>query len=227
MTRCLPTVALAALAVSVTLSTGHPAVAGEEADKSDVFAARLFAGTIDKQKKTYGCFVRRYDAAHLARHPLQKVGTMKLLVTAEMLPEAELLNFSFRVGVRFRHRPGDFDSSGDCAHGRVSESADAKEQLGCAVDCDGGGIVVELAADNKSTLVRLELHPHLAQQQAGRRGLSAQRRRRRSRVPAAPGRPGGLPFAGDRPPGARRPAAQVIPCPRGPRMARVRRRGRR
>ncbi len=156
MTRCLPTVALAALAVSATLSTGHPAVAGEEADKSDVFAARLFAGTIDKQKKTYGCFVRRYDAAHLARHPLQKVGMMKLLVTAEMLPEAESLNFSFRVGVRFRHRPGDFDSSGDCAHGRVSESADAKEQLGCSVDCDGGGIVVELSADNKSTLVRLD-----------------------------------------------------------------------
>ena len=32
----------------------------------------------------------------------------------------------------------------------------AKEQLGCSVDCDGGGIMVELAADNKSTLVRLD-----------------------------------------------------------------------
>ena len=110
MTRCLPTVALAVLAVSATLSTGHPAAAGEESDKIDVFAACLFAGPVDKQKKTYGCFVRRYDAAHLARHPLQKVSMMKLLVTAEMLPEAESLNFSFRVGVRFRHRPGDFDS---------------------------------------------------------------------------------------------------------------------
>jgi hypothetical protein len=155
MKRAFPALG-AALAVLAALSTGSPAVAGEEADKSDVFAARLFAGAIDKQKKTYGCFVRRYDAAHLARHPLQKVSTMKLLVTAEMLPEAESLNFSFRVGVRFRHRPGDFDSSGDCAHGRVSEGADAKEQLGCSVDCDGGGIMVELAADNKSTLVRLD-----------------------------------------------------------------------
>ena len=156
MTRCLPTVALAVLAVSATLSTGHPAAAGEESDKIDVFAARLFAGPVDKQKKTYGCFVRRYDAAHLARHPLQKVSMMKLLVTAEMLPEAELLNFSFRVGVRFRHRPGDFDSSGECGHGRVSESADAKEQLGCSVDCDGGGITVELSPDNKSTLIKLD-----------------------------------------------------------------------
>jgi hypothetical protein len=156
MTRCLPTVALAVLAVSATLSTGHPAAAGEESDKIDVFAARLFAGPVDKQKKTYGCFVRRYDAAHLARHPLQKVSMMKLLVTAEMLPEAESLNFSFRVGVRFRHRPGDFDSSGECGHGRVSESADAKEQLGCSVDCDGGGITIELSPDNKSTLIRLD-----------------------------------------------------------------------
>ncbi len=156
MTRCLPTVALAVLAVSATLSTGHPAAAGEESDKIDVFAARLFAGPVDKQKKTYGCFVRRYDAAHLARHPLQKVSMMKLLVTAEMLPEAESLNFSFRVGVRFRHRPGDFDSSGECGHGRVSESADAKEQLGCSVDCDGGGITVELSPDNKSTLIKLD-----------------------------------------------------------------------
>jgi hypothetical protein len=156
MTRCLPTVALAVFAVSATLSTGHPAAAGEESDKIDVFAARLFAGPVDKQKKTYGCFVRRYDAAHLARHPLQKVSMMKLLVTAEMLPEAESLNFSFRVGVRFRHRPGDFDSSGECGHGRVSESADAKEQLGCSVDCDGGGITVELSPDNKSTLIRLD-----------------------------------------------------------------------
>jgi hypothetical protein len=156
MTRCLPTVALAVFAVSATLSTGHTAAAGEESDKIDVFAARLFAGPVDKQKKTYGCFVRRYDAAHLARHPLQKVSMMKLLVTAEMLPEAESLNFSFRVGVRFRHRPGDFDSSGECGHGRVSESADAKEQLGCSVDCDGGGITVELSPDNKSTLIRLD-----------------------------------------------------------------------
>jgi hypothetical protein len=156
MTRCLPTTALAVLAVLATLSTGHPAAAGEESDKVDAFAARLFAGTIDKQKKTYGCFVRRYDAAHLARHPLQKVSVMKLLVTAEMLPEAELLNFSFRIGVRFRHRPGDFDSSGECGHGRVSESADAKEQLGCSVDCDGGGITVELSPDNKSTLIKLD-----------------------------------------------------------------------
>ena len=33
---------------------------------------------------TYACFVRRYDADHLARHPYQKVTSMKLLVHVGM-----------------------------------------------------------------------------------------------------------------------------------------------
>jgi hypothetical protein len=63
---------------------------------------------------------------------------------------------SFRLGVSFRHRPGAFDSSGDCGHIKSSESEQGKTQLGCSVDCDGGGITVELVRDDKSTLVRLD-----------------------------------------------------------------------
>ncbi|WP_213288494.1 hypothetical protein [Bradyrhizobium sp. sGM-13] len=37
-------------------------------------------------QKTYACFVRRYDANHLAQHPKQKISAMKLLVTAEDAP---------------------------------------------------------------------------------------------------------------------------------------------
>jgi hypothetical protein len=81
---------------------------------------------------------------------------MKLLLTAERMPEDEALNYSFRLGVSFRHRPGDFDSSGDCGHVKASESEQGKTQLGCSVDCEGGGITVELARDDKSTLVRLD-----------------------------------------------------------------------
>ena len=188
MTRCLPTVALAVLAVSATLSTGHPAAAGEESDKIDVFAARLFAGPVDKQKKTYGCFVRRYDAAHLARHPLQKVSMMKLLVTAEMLPEAESPQFFVsgrgavppsawrlrlergvraRPGVRERRRQGAARLLGGLRRRRASRSAPSR---------------------TTSRPHQTRYHPHLAQQQAGRRRLPAERRRRRSRVPGPPGR---------------------------------------
>ncbi|ANV99903.1 hypothetical protein LMTR13_06665 [Bradyrhizobium icense] len=61
-------------------------------------------------KKTYACFVRRYDANHLAQHPKQKVSTMKLLVTAEDAPEDKTVNYSFRLGFKYRHRAGNFDS---------------------------------------------------------------------------------------------------------------------
>jgi len=105
-------------------------------DVNTVFSKRLFAAEVAQKKKAYACFVRQYDAAHLAKHPLQKVNAMKLLVTGEILPEAEKLNYSFRLGVNFRKRPGNFDSSGACNHSEVSENPDGKEMLGCGVDCD-------------------------------------------------------------------------------------------
>jgi hypothetical protein len=147
-------VAVATMIAAATLAAGgSPARAAESEDS---FASRLFAGNLGKEAKSYACFVRVYDAAHLKQHPLQKVGAMKLLLTAERMPEDEALNYSFRLGVSFRHRPGDFDSSGDCGHIKASVSEQGKTQLGCSVDCEGGGITVELARDDKSTLVRLD-----------------------------------------------------------------------
>jgi len=146
-------VTLIAAAVTTLAAGGSPARAEE---REDSFASRLFAGNLGKEAKSYACFVRVYDAAHLKRHPLQKVGAMKLLLTAEGIPEDEALNYSFRLGVSFRHRLGDFDSSGDCGHVKALESEQGKTQLGCSVDCEGGGITVELARDDKSTLVRLD-----------------------------------------------------------------------
>ena len=129
---------------------------GSAARAEDGFSKRLFAGDVEKQDKPYACFLRRYDAIHLSRHPLQKVSAMKLLVTADKTPEDETLNYSFRLGVKFRDRPGDFDSSGDCGHAKASDLAEGKAGLSCSVDCDGGGIMVELARDDKSTLIRLD-----------------------------------------------------------------------
>ena len=149
-------VVLAAIAAIATLTTDGLPSRAEDGNRDDGFAKRLFAGNIGQQDKSYACFVRRYDTAHLARHKQQKVSTMKLLVTAEKVPEDETLNYSFRLGVTFRHRPGDFDSSGDCGHAKASEVAGDKAQLGCSVDCDGGGITVEQSGDDKSILVRLD-----------------------------------------------------------------------
>lgn len=126
----------------------------DEAQPS-AFALQLFAGSVGKDK-SYACFARSYDPGHLVRHPLQKVKAMKLLVTGETDPETQKFGYSFRMGVAFRNRSGNFDSSGDCGIGGVTESPAHKSMMGCSVDCDGGGISVEMTPDNKSTLVRLQ-----------------------------------------------------------------------
>jgi hypothetical protein len=120
--------------------------------ETDAFNTRMYAGT--PGNKAYACFVRRYDADHLARHPKQKVAAMKLLISAEYDAEDKQLHQSFRLGFRYRHRSGDFDSSGFCSH--VVFTKDGNEvRLGCGVDCEGGGIGVALSKDDKAAIVRL------------------------------------------------------------------------
>jgi hypothetical protein len=142
------------LAASVALAFPEPSHAQDGIDKAKAadFDARLFARPFDE--KTYACFVRRYDANHLAQHPRQKVSTMKLLVTAEIPPEEKTVNYSFRVGLQYRHRPGKFDSSGSCGH-VVAEDKGDEIRLGCGVDCDGGGIDMAMK-DDKSAIIRME-----------------------------------------------------------------------
>jgi len=152
----LSIVAVAIGTVIAALVAGGAGVHAEAASTGNGFAKRLFAGDPGKQAKSYACFVRLYDAAHLARHPRQKVNAMKLLITAEKVAEDEILNYSFRLGLAFRNRPGDFDSSGDCGHAQETLSPDNKAQVDCSVDCEGGGISVELARDGKSTKIRLD-----------------------------------------------------------------------
>jgi hypothetical protein len=120
------------------------------------YAQRLFAGKVAVTGKSYACFTRGYDAAHLTKHPKQKVKAMRLLVSAEMLPEDKQLNYSFQLGVDFRDRKGKFESSGSCGHPSAFQESADKMHLGCGVDCDGGGISIELANGDRSALIRLE-----------------------------------------------------------------------
>ena len=148
---------LTALAVAALISTAHAEETDDvrEASKAEAetFNARMYAGP--PGSKAYACFVRRYDAAHLARHPKQKVASMKLLVSAELDKEDKQLHNSFRLGFRYRHRSGDFDSSGSCNHAVFTKSGN-EVRLGCGVDCEGGGIGVALSKDDRSAIVRLE-----------------------------------------------------------------------
>ena len=78
---------VAAIASVVGASACH-AQEGVDKAKATAFDARMFGGPLGQ--KTYACFVRRYDASHLAQHPKQKVSAMKLLVTAEIPQEEEI-----------------------------------------------------------------------------------------------------------------------------------------
>ncbi|MVT49931.1 hypothetical protein GPL17_05450 [Bradyrhizobium yuanmingense] len=150
-------VILAAITFAALTSVGRAEEVNDirEASKAEAetFNTRMYAKP--PGDKAYACFVRRYDADHLARHPKQKVAAMKLLISAEFDKEDKELHHSFRLGFRYRHRSGDFDSSGSCNHAVFTRSGD-EVRLGCGVDCDGGGIGVALSKDDKSAIVRLE-----------------------------------------------------------------------
>jgi hypothetical protein len=149
-----------AAATAILFALAPPAARADDAEKPIdpaqklAFDKRVF-GTASGADKAYACFVRRYDSDHLARHPLQKVSAMKLLVTAEKEPENAGDAYSFRLGFKYRNRKGDYDSSGSCRH-VVAEDEGHQLRFGCGVDCDGGGIDVALANDDKSTLVSVE-----------------------------------------------------------------------
>jgi hypothetical protein len=157
--RVLPIAAGVLTAMAVF--TAWPAFADDTPDMA--FAKRMFADNAGKPK-AYACFVRRYDAQHLAQHPLQKVSVMRLLITAEKMPDDAVLEYSFRLGVNFRDRPGDFDSSGECGHApsvKDPHNPDAPTaptgiDFACDVDCDGGGIAVNLGQDDGSVIVKLD-----------------------------------------------------------------------
>jgi hypothetical protein len=152
------TMLMTGVLAAATGFVGEAAVADDSPDIA--FAKRMFAGSAP-QPKGYACFIRRYDAAHMAQHPKQKVAVMKLLITAEMVPDDKVLEYSFRLGVNFRDRPGDFDSSGDCGHAAATKVPDNAEteipvgvDISCGVDCDGGGVTVSLASNDASVIVK-------------------------------------------------------------------------
>ncbi len=157
------TLAGAAMLLALANSLAHAEGATLDAQKKsakvpavDEFVTRVFGGPVSPDRKTYACFTRAYDSEHLAAHPQQKVSVMKLLLTAEQDTEEHEMNYSFRLGVKYRNKTGNYDSSGDCGHGKFSDEKTNEAMLGCGVDCDGGGIDVLMAKDDKSAIVKLE-----------------------------------------------------------------------
>jgi hypothetical protein len=150
---------LSALAAAFALMLASSAASARDGEvKTEAkaeFSKRVFGKEPAAKATTYACFVRRYDADHLARHPHQKVTSMKLLVTSEWFEGNSGLDQHFRLGVTFRNKRGAYDSSGSCGFFHP-EDAKTEVRYGCGVDCDGGGVNIGMGKDDKSVLVRLE-----------------------------------------------------------------------
>jgi len=154
--RCKSIAGLGALALLAVVTAGGSFARAENGVQADQYAKRMFAGKFAAQGKSYACFARRYDAAHLAKHPQQNVSAMRMLVEAELVPEDTKLSYNFAVGVNFRDKPGNFTNEGGCGYPEVSQVSADKLQLECNVSCDGRSLTVELTKADKSILVRVE-----------------------------------------------------------------------
>ena len=92
--------------------------------------------------KVYACYVRHYDAAHLAAHPKQNVRDMLLFVNSYVDDESGR-QYSLGMGVKFRKSDTQFQVEGGCG-----ASADGSHALNCGIDCDGGRIDVSVKDAN-------------------------------------------------------------------------------
>ena len=100
------------------------------------------------------CFVRRYDARHLARHPRQKVKAMRLLVyTAHTDEEKTRVGYHFGLSAAVRDRKGTLFSAGEC---RYYDGVQGRNMpVLCARDCDRGSFGLEVEPPYRSVLLRL------------------------------------------------------------------------
>lgn len=86
-----------------------------------------------------GCYVRNYDAAHLARHPNQLVTGAKLSVRNATTNEVHYkYEFSLQFWMRGRRDP--LHTEGYCR--------EEDKNYRCSVECDGGGVDVDPRASH-------------------------------------------------------------------------------
>jgi hypothetical protein len=145
---------LAALPLLTALALPFAAHANDDipAARSKAFDTKVFGGPIGE--KASACFVRRYDVTRLARHPKQKIGAMKLLLTAENQPK-EPTAYAYKVGVQLRNKPGNFDGGNFCGH-MVDEDGNKDIRFTCEPECGGSGLEIAMSKDGKSAIVHLE-----------------------------------------------------------------------
>ncbi len=116
--------AMAGLSVGAALAFGSPAGA-------DSAPYHQTAGDADL---AYGCYLRSYDNAHLAAHPLQNVTRMTAL--AYRSGPAATAEHVLNLAIRFRAGGPDSEFPGVCR-------AMGAGAWACSVECDGGSFTIK------------------------------------------------------------------------------------
>lgn len=135
------------LLAGATVALTAPAVA---AGSGNPFLERLVGG-LDRHEKSFACFSRQYDDAHLAAHPEQKVAYMKMLVKAyynEAFPPSAPGSYAYQVSLAFRlkERPETLTQVAECGGRKDSRIRGAY----CAGPGDKGA---HLTLDGKDAVV--------------------------------------------------------------------------
>jgi len=152
MTRMLSIAVTAAVLIAgLGMARAEDAPAKIDPAQSDAFKQRLFGSST--AKKSYACFTRRYDADHLARHPLQKVASMKLLVKFEADEQPNAIPYSFKLDLKYRNSKQERESAGTCAV-MLDQATGKNIEFGCGVDCDGGGFDLVFAKDRDAMVLK-------------------------------------------------------------------------
>jgi hypothetical protein len=107
----------------------------------------FLAGKKPGEGKTFACFTRTYDAAHLAAHPDQRVTAVRMLTTVYSNMD---YGYQLRLGLNVRDRPAALESVAECGNGQ------ARDRLDRAAICAGIGGKVRLAIENRN-VVQLSL----------------------------------------------------------------------
>jgi hypothetical protein len=121
---------LSALVISglLALAAARPAAAGDALQLQDL--VRMKDGA-------HGCWARRYDRAHLVRHPEQTVTEMRLALGYYVLDPQAPGEYLFSVSVQRRGEASAAWEGGSCW--------DTEGGVACSVDCDGGGFLLRRA----------------------------------------------------------------------------------
>lgn len=99
------------------------------------------------------CWQRIYSAEHLAAHPDQQVAQMTLSMTFDQLDDEDPGWHYFALAVSMR----------DGRNGTTSGGCFLNEDMGevqCSVDCDGGGLALELQPDG-AVMANLETYGYI------------------------------------------------------------------